>query len=110
MQKFIRHLDKTGAAAANDPIDFETLTSAPADHCPGTEPVGSDDPLVDGCPNSGLAIGIDGTLFAGTNGEGKIMTIDPVTPALLGEFASVSGRDEDMECGPVIDGKETLLT
>ncbi|MBI3443772.1 hypothetical protein HY008_03800 [Candidatus Woesebacteria bacterium] len=109
VQKFILHLDKTGAPLAGSPIDFETLTSGP-DVCPVNEPVGSDDPLVDGCPNSGLAIGLDGTLFAGTNGAGKIVSLDPVAESFLGVFTSVTGRDEDLECGPTVDGKETLLS
>ena len=109
VQKNILHLDKTGAPLAGSPIDFETLTSAP-DACPGHEPVSSDDPLVDGCPNSGLTIGLDGTLFAGTNGAGKIVSLDPVAETFLGEFTSVTGRDEDLECGPTVEGKETLLS
>ena len=109
VQKTIRHLTKAGAAAANDPIDFETLTSSP-DLCPAHEPAGSDDPVVDGCPNSGLAIGIDGKLFAGTNGAGRIITLDPVAKTFLSDFATVTGRDEDLECGPVVEGKETILS
>src|SRR3972149_7207507 len=109
VQKFINHLKKDGTAAANNPIDFETLTSGP-DRCLTHEPVGSDDPLVDGCPNSGLAIGIDGKLFAGTNGAGRIITLDPVAKTFLSDFATVKGRDEDLECGPVVEGKETILS
>ncbi len=109
VQKYIRHLKKDGTLAANDPIDFETLTSGP-DRCPANEPIGSDDPLVDGCPNSGLAIGIDGTLFGGTNGAGKIVTLDPVAKTFISLFGTVTGRDEDLECGPLVEGKETLLS
>ncbi len=109
VQKYIRHLNKNGTLAGNDPIDFETLTSGP-DACPGHEPIGSDDPLVAGCPSSGLAIGIDGTLFAGTNGAGRIVTLDPVAKTFLSAFASVTGRDEDLECGPLVEGKETILS
>ena len=109
VQKTIRHLNKDGTVAANDPIDFETLTSVP-DSCPAHEPVGSDDPAVDGCPNSGLAIGVDGTLFGGTNGAGKIITLDPVAKAFISVFGTVTGRDEDLECGPVVEGKETILS
>lgn len=108
VQKLIYHLDKTGALAANATIDFETLTSGP-DRCPGTEPFPDADP-VNGCNNSGLAIGLDGNLFVGTDGEGKIVQIDPNTPSFLIDFATVSGRDEDLECGPVIQGKETILS
>lgn len=108
VQKFINHLKKDGTAAVNDPIDFETLTSGP-DKCPGTEPFPDTDPVA-GCNNSGLAIGIDGSLFAGTDGEGKIILVDPVAKAFLSEFTSVSGRDEDLECGPEISGKETILS
>lgn len=108
VQKFIHHLTK-GGVDIGAPIDFETLTSAPADRCPSTEPFPDTDPVA-GCNNSGLTIGLDGTLFAGTNGEGKIMSLDPTVPALLSEFANVDGRDEDLECGPVVDGKETILS
>jgi len=108
VQKLIRHLDKLGAEVS-PAIDFETLTSVPADKCPGTEPFPDTDPVA-GCNNSGLAIGLDGTLFAGTDGEGKIILVDPVVPAFLSEFTAVSGRDEDLECGPVIEGKETILS
>lgn len=108
VQKLIYHLNKDGTVGVNGLIDFETLTSGP-DRCPGTEPFPNLDPVA-GCNNSGLAIGLDGTLFAGTDGEGKIILVDPVVPAFLSEFATVSGRDEDLECGPVIEGKETLLS
>lgn len=109
VQKYILHLSKAGVALPGSPIDFETLTSGP-DACPAHEPIGSDDPLVDGCPNSGLAIGIDGTLFAGTNGAGKIVMLDPVAETFSGVFGTVTGRDEDLECGPLVEGKETILS
>ena len=109
VQKNILHLDKTGVELAGSPIDFETLTSGP-DVCPAHEPVVSDDPAVDGCPSSGLAIGLDGTLFGGTNGAGQIVSLDPVAETFLGVFTSVTGRDEDLECGPSIEGTETLLS
>jgi hypothetical protein len=101
----IRHFDKAGNPLAGDPIPFSTLTD---DLCTGF-------PLFSGCPNSGLAIGIDGVLFAGTNGFGKIVELDPTVPSFLGQFASVSGRDEDLECGPLftkLDGSvvETILS
>lgn len=89
----IHHYTKAGVEIAADLIDFVALT-----------PAGEPD------VNSGLAIGLDGTLFAGTNGAGKIVHLDPVTPAFLGVFATVSGRDEDLECGPEVDGKETILS
>ena len=68
-----------------------------------------------GCLNSGLAIGIDGKLFAGTNGDGKIFELDPTVPSVVEQFATVSGRDEDLECGPLftkLDGSvvETILS
>jgi hypothetical protein len=97
----IRHFDKAGNPASGDPIPFSTLAG---DTCGGSP-----------CVNSGLAIGIDGTLFAGTNGFGKIVELDPAAPSFLGQFASVSGRDEDLECGPLYtkqDGSvvETILS
>jgi hypothetical protein len=96
----IRHFDELGNPLAGDPIPFSTLT---AGICSGT------------CLNSGLAIGIDGKLFAGTDGDGKIVELDPTVPSLLGQFASVTGRDEDLECGPLFtkpDGSvvETILS
>lgn len=67
--------------------------------------------------SSGLAIGLDHTLFMGSNGDGVIYSADanPVPPSPLGSFANVGGRDEDMECGPRFkksDGSEveTLLS
>ena len=109
VQKYIRHLNKDGTLAANDPIDFETITSSP-DRCPAHEPIGSNDLNVAGCPSSGLAMGIDGTLFAGTNGAGRIVTLNPIAKTFLSDFASVTGRDEDLECGPLVEGKETVLS
>ncbi len=89
----IRHFTKTGTPSSNDPIAFSTMT---AGECPVSNANGAG-----GCLNSGLAIGIDGKLFAGTNGDGKIFELDPSVPSLLGQFATVSGRDEDLECGPL---------
>ncbi|MEM2759380.1 MAG: hypothetical protein QXW73_01135 [Nitrososphaerales archaeon] len=96
IQRLIHHRDKAGNLLRL--IDFETLTSNP-DRCPNTEPNPDPNP-VQGCNNSGLAIGIDGALFAGTNGEGKIVEIDPVTPAFVSDFANLGPRTEDLECGP----------
>jgi len=75
----IHHVDKTGVAVGPD-IPFTALT---------------------GRPNSGLAIGLDGNLFAGTNGFGEIYQLDPSVPSVLGLFSTVTGRDEDLECGPL---------
>src|SRR5262249_24528190 len=96
----IRHFDELGNPLAGDPIPFSTLTSGV---CSGT------------CLNSGLAIGIDGKMFAGTDGAGKIVELDPAVPSFIGQFASVTGRDEDLECGPLFtkaDGSvvETILS
>lgn len=92
---FIHHYSKAGVEAVADLIDFAALT-----------PLGEPD------VNSGLAIGIDGTLFAGTNGFGKIVSIGTPGPlaTFSGVFSTVSGRDEDLECGPVAEGKETILS
>lgn len=91
----IHHYMKDGTEIAADLIDFVALT-----------PDGEPD------VNSGLAIGIDGTLYAGTNGFAKIVRIDtPGAGATFGGvFATVSGRDEDLECGPKTEGKETILS
>lgn len=104
---FIHHVNKNGTPAANDNIPFETLTTG---LCPWAAGFG-----YVGCLNSGLAIGLDGTLFAGTASDGKIMQLDPTTPAFIGQFATVTGRDEDLECGPLFtkpDGTvvETILS
>lgn len=103
----IRHFDKAGNPSSNDPIQFSTLT---AGQCPFAQSFG-----FPGCLNSGLAIGIDGKLFAGTDGDGKIFELDPTVPSVVGQFATVSGRDEDLECGPLFtkpDGSvvETILS
>jgi hypothetical protein len=89
----IHHVHKDGTSAGPD-IPFAALT---------------------GLSNSGLAIGLDGNLFAGTDGAGQIIQLDPSVPSVLGTFASVSGRDEDLECGPLFtktDGStvETILS
>lgn len=91
---FIHHYDKLGNEIVADLIDFAAVT-----------PAGEPD------VNSGLAIGLDGNLFAGTNGFSKIVQINPGPPAaFVGVFANVSGRDEDLECGPAIEGKESILS
>jgi Bacterial Ig-like domain (group 1) len=104
----IRHFSETGVPLLDDPIQFATLTSP---QCPGGLFT-----FTPGCPNSGLAIGVDGVLFAGTNGFSKIYELNPGPPAsLIGQFATVNGRDEDLECGPLFtkpDGSvvETILS
>ncbi|MGZ6637137.1 MAG: hypothetical protein ACXVII_30020 [Solirubrobacteraceae bacterium] len=104
----IRHFSETGVPLSGDPIPFATLTSP---QCPG-----GGFTFTPGCPNSGLAIGVDGVLFAGTNGFSKIYELNPGPPAsLIGQFATVNGRDEDLECGPLFtkpDGSvvETILS
>lgn len=91
---FIHHKTKAGVEIGADLIDFAFLT-----------PLGEPD------VNSGLAMGLDGSLFAGTNGFSKIFQLNPGPPAsLVGLFSTVNGRDEDLECGPVTDGKETILS
>lgn len=92
----IFHFNKDGTPGANGTIDFFGLTPG---QCGGN-----------GCGNSGLAIGLDGNLFAGTNGFGKIFQLDPNVPSSLGVFATVTGRDEDLECGPLVNGFETILS
>lgn len=95
VHNFIHHYSKAGVESVADLIDFTALT-----------PLGEPD------VNSGLAIGIDGTLFAGTNGFAKIVSIGtPGAGATFGGvFSTVSGRDEDLECGPVVEAKETILS
>ena len=83
----------------------------------GNDIGGFDGCTVTGYANSGLAVGLDGTLFYGTDGNGLIFALDTTTspPTNLGQFASPGGRDEDMSCGPEFtkpDGSvvETLLS
>ena len=102
----IHHFTKTGAPAGPD-IAFTALT---AGQCPWAQSLGAT-----GCWNSGLAIGLDGNLFAGTANDGLIKQLDPLVPAVTGTFATVAGRDEDLECGPLytkLDGSivETILS
>lgn len=102
----IHHFNKDGTSAGPD-IPFTTLT---AGMCPWAQGLGAA-----GCWNSGLAIGLDGNLFAGTANDGKIVQLDPSVPSILGTFATVGGRDEDLECGPLFtktDGStvETILS
>lgn len=102
----IHHFNKDGTSAGPD-IPFTTLT---AGMCPWAQGFGAV-----GCWNSGLAIGLDGNLFAGTASDGKIVQLDPSVPSVLGTFATVGGRDEDLECGPLFtkaDGStvETILS
>jgi len=66
---------------------------------------GCPDGGVANCANSGLALGLDHTLFMGSDGCGIIYSADaspaaPAPPLFLSSFATVGGRDEDMECGP----------
>lgn len=93
---FIHHYTKAGVEIPGDLIDFAALT---ADDCGGGP-----------CPNSGLTIGLDQNLFAGTNGFGLIFQIDPGPPAAnLGQFSSVTGRDEDLECGPLFEKQDGTM-
>ncbi len=98
----IYHVNKNGTPAANGTIPFTSLT---AGQCPWAQGSG-----YGGCLNSGLAIGIDGNLFAGTAQDGKIFQLNPSVPSVVGQFASVTGRDEDLECGPLVNGFETILS
>jgi len=89
IQPLVQHFDKSGNPLADDPINVGALI--------GVNTL------------SGLAMGLDQTLYVGTNGAGLIFQVDPFTPASLGQFATFAGRDEGMECGPLVGGKETLL-
>lgn len=103
IHRFIHHYQKNGTEIAADLISFSDLTVG---QCPVAQGFGNN-----GCWNSGLTIGLDGNLFAGTNGDGKIFQVKPGPPAsILGQFATVSGRDEDLECGPVVNTLETILS
>jgi len=98
----IFHYQTNGTLIAGDTIAFSGLTTG---ECPWAQGFGSV-----GCFNSGLAMGLDGNLFAGTAQDGKIYQLDPTVPASLGVFTTVTGRDEDLECGPLVEGFETILS
>ncbi len=97
----IHHYNKDGTEIAADVIDFSNDT---AGQCPWAQGFGNV-----GCWNSGLAMGLDGQLFAGTAQDGKIWQIDPDS-LTYDQFATVGGRDEDLECGPLTNGLETILS
>ena len=50
---------------------------------------------------SGVAIGADNTLYIGRNGEAEIRRVDKTTGAWIADFATTSGRVEDLVCDPV---------
>ena len=97
----IHHYTKAGVELAADLINFSSDTTG---KCPWAQGFGNV-----GCWNSGLAMGLDGQLFAGTASDGKIWQIDPDTLTYT-PFATVGGRDEDLECGPLTKGLETILS
>jgi hypothetical protein len=83
----IRHLNKDGTPATNDPIDFAALT---AGVCGGP-----------GCGSSGLLVGVNGNLLSATGETGKLVEIDPDGPSVVAVYDSGAGRDWGIACGPV---------
>lgn len=65
---------------------------------------------VSGHINSGLTQGLDGTLFTAAASDGVISLLDPEAKVKNDEILSPGGRDEDLECGPAVDGVETILS
>jgi hypothetical protein len=53
------------------------------------------------CLVSGVAIGSSNTLYIGRDGEAEIRRVDKTTGDFVSEFATTSGRVEDLTCDPV---------
>jgi hypothetical protein len=94
--KTIRHLNKDGTPAANDPIDFAALT---AGMCGGLS-----------CGSSGLIAGANGHLLSSTGEGGKLIEIDPDVPAVVATYPSGAGRDWGLACGLVFTLPDGSLT
>ncbi|MFH1978528.1 MAG: T9SS type A sorting domain-containing protein [Candidatus Aenigmatarchaeota archaeon] len=47
---------------------------------------------------SGVIVGTGNTLYIGRDGLGNIVRIDKTTGVYLSDFATIGGRDEDLEC------------
>ncbi len=59
---------------------------------------------------SGVAIGSANTLYIGRDGAAEIRRIDKTTGAFISQFATTSGRVEDLTCDPVTYApKEAIL-
>lgn len=50
---------------------------------------------------SGVVVGSDNTLYIGRDGAGEIRRIDKTTGDFISQFATTSGRVEDLTCDPV---------
>ncbi len=68
----------------------------------GNDIGGFDGCILTGYANSGLAVGLEGTLFYATASAGLIYALDTSSdpPTTLGVFSHTGGRDEDLSCGP----------
>jgi hypothetical protein len=53
------------------------------------------------CLVSGVAIGSENTLYIGRDGDAEIRRVDKTTGDFVSEFATTSGRVEDLTCDPV---------
>ncbi len=47
---------------------------------------------------SGVSVGKGNILYLGRNGLGEIVKVDKTTGAYISSFATIGGRDEDLEC------------
>jgi uncharacterized repeat protein (TIGR01451 family) len=62
------------------------------------------------CRVSGIEVGAGNTLFIARNGEAEIRRVDKTTGAFISQFATTSGRVEDLSCDPVTYApKEAIL-
>jgi len=89
--------------------------SCPVEHLDefGNDIGGFDGCVVTGYANSGLTVGLEGTLFYATASNGLIFALSTSTdpPTNLGVFSHTGGRDEDMSCGPLYTtGNGTVTT
>ncbi len=53
------------------------------------------------CLVSGVVVGSANTLYIGRNGDAEIRRVDKTTGAFISQFATTSGRVEDLTCDPV---------
>ncbi len=97
---------------AYDPSD-DTLYLTPDVNCDiyqyDLDPIGDllnvvtpvNDIGVEDCRVSGVAIGADNTLYVGRDGDAEIRRVTKDTGAFVSNFATTSGRVEDLACDPV---------
>lgn len=65
---------------------------------------------VSDCQVSGVVVGTNNTLYIGRDGAAEIRRIDKTTGNFISQFATTSGRVEDLTCDPVTYApKEAIL-